>query len=189
LRVFRHELSSAIRDGALCRIMSELIQLKILLVLEASGAGVGRHVIDLARELDCQGHTVHLIYSGHRMDGGFRRDLDTLGRVNAYRIDMRRAPHPNDLVATLKIRKYIASFGPFDVIHGHSSKGGAVARLAAIGFPGFRIYTPHAFRNLDPLLGSLSRWLYKGIERSLVHFTDGIILVSVEEKTMLSTLG
>jgi hypothetical protein len=51
--------------------MSELIQLKILLVLEASGAGVGRHVIDLARELDCQGHTVHLIYSGHRMDGAF----------------------------------------------------------------------------------------------------------------------
>ncbi|MCP4979132.1 MAG: hypothetical protein GY935_01400 [Gammaproteobacteria bacterium] len=48
-----------------------------------------------------------------------------LGRVEAYRIDMRRAPPPNDLVATLKIRKHIASFGPFDVIRRHSSKGGA----------------------------------------------------------------
>jgi glycosyltransferase involved in cell wall biosynthesis len=116
------------------------------------------------------------------MDGGFLRDLETLGRVNTCRIDMRRAPHPNVLVATLKIRKYIAGFGPFDVIHGHSSKGGAIARLAAIGFPGFCIYTPHAFRTLNPLLGSLSRWLYKGVERSLSGFTDGIILVSVEEK-------
>ena len=182
-------LDSATRDIVPGRIMSEFTPWKILLVLEASGGGVGRHVIDLARELDRQGLRVHLIYSGLRMESGFRRDLGTLGRVNTCQIDMRRAPHPNDLVATLKIRKYIASCGPFDVIHGHSSKGGGVARLAALGFPGIVIYTPHAFRTLDPLLPSASRLLYKGIERSLAYLTDGIILVSVEEKKHAVTLG
>jgi glycosyltransferase involved in cell wall biosynthesis len=169
--------------------MSEFTSWKILLILEASGGGVGRHVIDLARELDQRGHTVHLIYSGLRMEEGFNSDLETLGRVNTCRIDMHRAPHLKDLAAVLQVHKYIDSFGPFDVIHGHSSKGGAVARLAAIGLPGFRIYTPHAFRTLDPLLRPLSRWLYRGFERILSFLSNGIILVSVEEKNHATTLG
>jgi len=104
--------------------MSEFTQRKILLILEASGGGVARHVIDLARELDDQGHKAHLIYSGLRMEADFRGDLETLGRFKTYRVDMRRSPHPNDLAAVLRIRKYIARPGPLDVLHGHSSKGG-----------------------------------------------------------------
>jgi glycosyltransferase involved in cell wall biosynthesis len=156
--------------------------LKILYVLEASGGGVGRHTIDLAKELARRGHAVHLIYSRLRMEEGFSRELATLDRINSHPIDMRRAPHPGDLAALWKIRRYIRKFGPFDVIHGHSSKGGALARLAAIGLPGTRVYTPHALRTMDPLLASISRWLYRAIECTLCHVSDAIILVSDEEK-------
>ena len=169
--------------------MMEISRRKILLVIEASGGGVGRHVIDLARELDKQGQNVHLIYSGLRMEAGFRGDLEALGRVKTHRVDMRRSPHPVDLAAALKIRNYIARYGPFDFIHGHSSKAGALTRLAAIGLPGYVIYTPHAFRTLDPLLRPLLRWLYKTFEKVLGHLTDGIILVSEDEKKHAVSLG
>jgi len=169
--------------------MTEISRRKILLVIEASGGGVGRHVIDLARELDNQGHNVHLVYSSRRMEPGFRGDLEALGQVKTHQVDMRRSPHPGDLAAALKIRNYITRSGPFDFIHGHSSKGGALARLAAIALPGYVIYTPHAFRTLDPLLSPQMRWLYKSIEKVLGNLTDGIILVSEDEKKHAVSLG
>lgn len=163
--------------------------LKILYILEASGGGAGRHTLELAGELDHQGHTVHLIYSNHRMDDEFRRELAGLDRINTCRIDMRRAPHLHDLAALLKIRRYIRKFGPFDIIHGQSSKGGALARLAAIGLPGVRIYTPHALRTMNPLLHSASYRLYKVVERVLCRISDAIILVSDDEKKHALAIG
>jgi glycosyltransferase involved in cell wall biosynthesis len=162
---------------------------KILLILESTGAGVGRHVIDLATALDGTGCQVHLIYSGLRMEAGFRGELEKLERVRTCMINMRRAPHPGDILAAIKIRRYIARFGPFDVIHGHSSKGGALARLAAAGIPGSCIYTPHAFRTMDPLLHPAAHWLYKAIERGLCALTDAIIVVSEDEKRHATSLG
>lgn len=162
---------------------------KILLILESTGAGVGRHVIDLARALDRADCEVHLIYSGLRMEAGFRGELARLERVYTRRIDMRRAPSPGDILAVLKIRSYLTRYGPFDVIHGHSSKGGALARLAAIGYPGSCVYTPHAFRTMDPLLHPAARWLYKAIERGLGTLTSTIIVVSEDEKRHAIELG
>lgn len=162
---------------------------KILLVLESTGAGVGRHILDLAGELDRLGHFVHLAYSGRRMEAAFRRELEQLERIKTVQVDMRRAPHPSDVKAVLKIRRYLKHAGPFDVIHGHSSKGGAIARLAATGLPGIRVYTPHALRTLDPLLPTASRWLYRTIENALCRVTDAIVLVSEEESEHARLLG
>lgn len=162
---------------------------KILFVIESSGGGSGRHVIDLLGELVRRGHSVHLIYSGVRMEDGFRRALQDLGGANLHRLDMQRSPHPQDVKAVLGIRKYIAKYGPFDVIHGHSSKGGALARLAATGMHVVRVYTPHAFRTLDPKLRGIPAVAYKTIERCLGYITDGIILVSEEEKKHALDMG
>lgn len=158
---------------------------KILLVIETGGGGSGRHVVDLIRELSNRGHNIHLLYSAIRIDAGFSEAVDilsTLENVHMENIPMRRAPHPADLVATLRIRKYIKKHGPFDVIHGHSSKGGALARIAVSGLPGIRVYTPHAFRTLDISIKPLSKLIYASIERILGTITDGFILVSDEEK-------
>lgn len=158
---------------------------KILLVIETGGGGSGRHVIDLMRELSTREHDVHLIYSAVRIDAGFSdalEALNTVENIHMENIPMRRAPHPADLVATLRIRNYIKKYGPFDVIHGHSSKGGALARMAALTLPGVRVYTPHAFRTLDISIKPLAKLIYASIERALGTITDGFILVSDEEK-------
>lgn len=157
--------------------------MKILLIIESSGAGVGRHVIDLAAELARLGHAVHLIYSPLRIDGLFARGIDELRALNVpmMALPMTRSPHPKDALRTLAIRRYIKEHGPFDVVHGHSSKGGALARLSGIGLPGIRVYTPHALFTMNPGLQSVVKWLFATIEQVLGWLADGIILVSQDE--------
>lgn len=162
---------------------------RILLVLETSGGGSGRHVIDLAREYSRLGHRVHVAYSGLRMEPWFYEELCALESVQHVRIDMRRSPHPSDVRALWSLRRYLSQAGPFDVIHGHSSKGGALARLATLGCGGLRVYTPHALRSLDPLLNPAKRRFYATLEYALCAMTDGIIHVSEEERTHALGLG
>jgi glycosyltransferase involved in cell wall biosynthesis len=162
---------------------------RVLLVLETSGGGSGRHVIDLARGLSDRGHEVHVVYSGTRIEQRFANEIRAAARLQHTRINMRRAPHPSDLLAIKRLRAYLARCGPFDIVHGHSSKGGAMARLAAIGHAAIRVYTPHAFRTLDPLLNPVLRLTYTVVEWLLCRLTDGVILVSEEERDHALALG
>ena len=102
---------------------------------------------------------------------------------------MRTSPHPSDLRTTLAIRKYLRANGPFDVIHGHSSKGGALARLAPLGTGMPAFYTLHGLIMMDP---GLPRWkwlLYLSIELGLSLRTARIIAVSPEEARAAVALG
>lgn len=163
--------------------------LKILLILETSGGGSGRHVIDLARELIKAGCAVTVAYSGLRAATEFLQEIKTVEGLSLVRVDMRRSPCPGDVIALARLRREIVKHGPFDVIHGHSSKGGALGRIAALGLSGIRVYTPHAFRTLDPSLGSASYRLYSFIERLLARISSGIVLVSEAEKQHALQLG
>ena len=158
----------------------------ILLVIETGGGGSGRHIIDLIKILSERGHHIHLLYSTKRADpwfSGALKTLATLKNVEIQEVPMRQAPHLDDFLAIQQIRSYIKQHGPFDVIHGHSSKGGALARIAALGCPGVSLYTPHAFRTMDIALTPLPKLFYSSIERLLGFIGDGVILVSSEEKT------
>jgi glycosyltransferase involved in cell wall biosynthesis len=95
-----------------------------------------------------------------------------------------------DIQAVRAVRRYLLRHGPFDVVHGHSSKGGAVARLAAVGLGIARIYTAHAFKSMDPALGGSARRLYGGMEALLGrNFSDTVIAVSREEARHARILG
>ena len=107
--------------------------LRILMVVESSAGGTGRHVLDLCEGLIARGCEVHLIHSTRRIDQLFRDRVATIKGLHRQGQPLRTCPHPADLTATLAIRHYLQTLGPFDVIHGHSSKGGALARLAALG--------------------------------------------------------
>ena len=77
---------------------------------------------------------------------------------------LRRSMHSSDLSAVRFIRRYMREFGPFDVIHGHSSKGGALSRLAALGSDVRVFYTPNALVTMDPRLSPLKRLFYQAVE-------------------------
>ena len=166
--------------------------MKVALVIETSGGGSGRHVIDLADGLIRLGAEVHVVYSRLRKESaGFVTELENLPGVRVQPLDMRRSPHISDIGAIRRLRAYIESNGGFDVLHGHSSKAGAVARFAAIGTKiGAVIYTPHAFRTMDPYLGKFERLVYGSIERVLGNFlTDLLIAVSEDERQHAISLG
>ena len=97
---------------------------RVLMVVESCGGGTGRHVLDLSEGLLERGYDVHLIYSPHRIDQFFQRRLSQVRSLKHVCCSLRRSMHSSDLSAVRFIRRYMREFGPFDVIHGHSSKGG-----------------------------------------------------------------
>lgn len=154
----------------------------ILEVLEPSGGGSGRHFIDLCGELARRGHRVTAVYSPRRAEERFVAELKALPLEAVLPVSMRRAPSPSDFKAWLALRSIIGSRGPFDIVHGHSSKAGALTRLHLPGTAPRRVYTPHAFRTMDLTLGRGGRMLYGLIEGLFGRFlSDAIICVSDDE--------
>jgi glycosyltransferase involved in cell wall biosynthesis len=165
-------------------------RLSMLQILEPSGGGSGRHFLDLCRAMQHRGHAVTAIYSPVRAEEAFVQELVGLGLDGVYPVGMKRSLGPSDLSAWLEIRRIIARHGPFDLIHGHSSKAGALARLRLPGSRTPVIYTPHAFRTMDPSLGAKPRLAFGGIEWLLgARFSDRVICVSRDEYDHAVSLG
>jgi glycosyltransferase involved in cell wall biosynthesis len=156
-------------------------RLRILMIVECSAGGTGRHVLDLAEGLIARRCDVHLLYSPGRIDKIFRDRLAQLPSLRAQPIPMRTTIHPADFRVVKSIRRYIREVGPFDVVHGHSSKGGAIARLAAFGTGSPAFYTLHGLIMMDPGLARWKRLFYLAIELILSWRTSRIIAVSPEE--------
>jgi glycosyltransferase involved in cell wall biosynthesis len=163
--------------------------MRILHVVEATSTGVARHVLDLSEGALRAGHTVAVVYSPLREDNLFRAGRARLKDVSFHAVPMRRAPGPWDLPATVQVRRFAARSGPYDVIHGHSSKGGMLARLAGIGSGSAVVYTPHAISTQDPMLGSAKRLVFGAGEKTLAGLTDRIIAVSSAECEHIVDLG
>lgn len=164
--------------------------LRILQVLEPSGGGSGRHFLDLCRGLKERGHYVEAVYSPTRAEESFVRELKGLGLAAVHAVPMTRSPGLADIKARRALRRIIKRGQRFDIVHGHSSKAGALTRLALPVTRSMRIYTPHAFRTMDPTLGRVGRLLFGGVELLLGRlFTDHLICVSQDEYRHALALG
>ena len=164
--------------------------LRILQVLEPSGGGSGRHFLDLCRGLHERGHHVEAVYSPLRAEDAFVRELKSLELPARHAVAMKRSPGLSDIAAHRALRRIINGSVPFDIVHGHSSKAGALTRLRLPGRHAPRVYTPHAFRTMDPTLGRMGRLIFGGIETILAKlFTDHLICVSDDEYAHALSLG
>jgi glycosyltransferase involved in cell wall biosynthesis len=166
--------------------------MKVLLLLEASGGGAGRHVADLALGLKARGVEVHLAYGTRRLSSPFAQELSALREAGVELLplpSLRRSPHPSDLGVLRELLAYARKEGPFSLVHGHSSKGGALARVlgALLRIP--VLYTPHGAVTLSPFLSPLERLVYGGAEKLLARLTDLTIAVSPWEGEALARLG
>lgn len=164
---------------------------RIVLVCESTGGGVGKHVLDLAERLPSYDFDVLLVYSSGRADSAFGE------RVAAHRqygyqiakVDAKRAPGLHDLAGLAALRRAVRAFGSPVILHGHSSKGGAIARLAQWRIATHVVYTPNAFYTQNPLLSAAQRRLFGAIELALAAITDRIIVVSRDEYDHALRLG
>jgi glycosyltransferase involved in cell wall biosynthesis len=166
--------------------------MKVLLLLEASGGGAGRHVADLALGLKARGVEVHLAYGTRRLSSPFAQGLPALREAGVELLplpSLRRSPHPSDLEVLRALLAYTRLKGPFSLVHGHSSKGGALARAlkALLRIPA--VYTPHGVVTLSPFLSPLKRLAYGGAERLLARLANLTIAVSPWEGEALARLG
>lgn len=85
-----------------------------------------------------------------------------------------------DYNAIKNVRKLIKKYNP-DIVYSHSSKGGAIGRIANIGIKNKSIYNPHGWAfNMD--CSNKKKRIYTIIERFLAKFTDRIIAISDSEK-------
>jgi glycosyltransferase involved in cell wall biosynthesis len=165
--------------------------MRIVLAAEPSGGGVMRHVLDLAEGLPRRGFRVLLVHARRGIDAAFAGRLERrhdFGYETAS-LELQRAPGKHDLAATMALRRVIRAFGGADVLHGHSSKAGALARLGRWSRARRVVYTPHAWYTQNPELGNSSRRAYQLIERALATVTDRIISVSRDEAEHAVELG
>jgi glycosyltransferase involved in cell wall biosynthesis len=154
--------------------------MRICHLLETAGGGSGRVVLDLIEAGLAWGDEIVLLFAPSRAEASFLADMRRFGRsIKVRAVPMRRSVGPWDLWSLFQIVRALLAFGPFDVIHSHSSKAGALARLARpFARSAVQVYTPHAFVTLAPSASPFYRW----VERLLAPLADAIVCVSAREK-------
>ena len=154
---------------------------RVLIISEPGRDGVFVFVDGLIRHLHEKhpGIGVDLLYSSARPGPalpGLLAEVAARGGI-ARDLAVGNAPQPRDVRAWLMILQCVRERRP-DIVHAHSSKAGALARIAGL-FPGFPpvLYAPHAYYGM-PCLGGIKERLYNGIESvlgrtSTTHNTSG----------------
>ena len=159
--------------------------LRILHCLRAPVGGLFRHVHDHAvgqAQLGCEvGIVCDSRTGGDEIGVQMSRLIDNCA-LGVTRIPMRRQAGFGDWSTYRKIAQ-IAAKADVHVLHGHGSKGGAYARLAArklkrAGKNVKAVYTPHG-GSLNYKPGSLASRFYLAAERRLAPMTDGMIFESL----------
>ena len=116
--------------------------------------------------------------------GSVRRALERAG-IHTHALPLRRGPGPGDARAARALRQ-LASRGGYDVVHAHSSKAGALARLA-LGADRRLVYSPHCFAFASGVERS-SRALSRAVEQLLVSRSDAIVVQSEWERWQAARL-
>lgn len=86
----------------------------------------------------------------------------------------------SDLKAIKAVRKLIMKYNP-DIVYAHSSKAGAIARVADIGLKNHCVYNPHGWV-FNMRCSARKKVMYMAIERAAAPFCDKIICISDAEK-------
>lgn len=113
-------------------------KIRILNVAQAAG-GVDRYIRMLLKYLDKDKFENVLVCSQDFHEEDYK------GLVISFeQIEMTRAIGGNDLKAIKEVRALIKKYNP-DIVYAHSSKAGAIARVADIGLRNHCVYNPHGW--------------------------------------------
>lgn len=156
--------------------------MRVLLCHQPTDGGVGRHVRDLFDGLREQGHEVILCSPG--VPQGLEQPV-----AHMY-LDLRRAVAPRaDLLALGRFILIVRDVRP-DVIHAHSSKAGAIARVAKLLSPRVPVlYTPHGYAFAGHFSRSAERKAYLGVERALGPLANRVVCVCEAEARLARSVG
>ena len=145
--------------------------------------GSAENTLFTVKGLDKKRYEVTLIY-GETLEGleGEIKETEASGVHVIYLKELRRSLHPwSDLVALFKLYQILRN-EKYDLVHTHSSKGGALGRLAAT-FSGVKkiVHTPHG-HVFYGYFGSITNRLIIWIERFLGTQTDRLVTLTERGK-------
>lgn len=149
-------------------------KIRILHVVQAAG-GVDRYIRMLLKYLDKEKFENILVCSQDFHEENYRDLVDSFEQV-----EMTRAIGGNDLKAIKGVRTLIKKYDP-DIVYAHSSKAGAITRVADIGLKNYCIYNPHGWA-FNMRCSAKKKAIYTAIEKVAAPFCDKIICISDAEK-------
>lgn len=149
-------------------------KIKILHVAQAAG-GVDRYIRMLLKYLDKEKFENILVCSQDFREKDYKNLVDFFEQVK-----MDRAIGSNDLKAIGEVRRLIKRYNP-DIVYAHSSKAGAIARVADIGLKNHCLYNPHGWA-FNMRCSAKKEAMYTAIEKIAAPFCDKIICISDAEK-------
>ena len=154
---------------------------RVLIVHQPTSGGVGRHVADLATGLANRDWDV--VLCGPALPNG-------LSGVAHEPLDLRRAIDPRaDLTALYRFIEIVRRVRP-DIVHAHSSKAGAVARLGRLSHMQTPVvYTPHGYAFAGYFSRPVERLAYRETERALSHLATRVVCVCKAEGRLAATIG
>lgn len=149
-------------------------KIKILHVAQAAG-GVDRYIRMLLKYLDKEKFENILVCSQDFREEDYRGLVDSFEQV-----EMTRAIGGSDLKAIKEVRALIKKYNP-NIVYAHSSKAGAITRVADIGIKNYCIYNPHGWA-FNMRCSAKKKAIYTAIEKAAAPFCDKIICISDAEK-------
>lgn len=149
-------------------------KIRILHVAQAAG-GVDRYIRMLLKYLDKDKFENVLVCSQDFHEEDYRDLVDSFEQV-----EMTGAIGGNDLKAIKVVRTLIRKYN-LDIVYAHSSKAGAIARVADIGLKNHCVYNPHGWA-FNMRCSAKKKKMYTAIEKVAAPFCDKIICISDAEK-------
>lgn len=149
-------------------------KIRIMHIAQAAG-GVDCYIRMLLKYLDKDKFENILICSQDFLEEDYKGLVDSFEQIK-----MTRAIGGNDLKAIKAVRNRIKRYNP-DIVYAHSSKAGAIARVADIGLKNCCVYNPHGWA-FNMRCSAMKKVMYTAIEKIAAPFCDKIICISDAEK-------
>jgi glycosyltransferase involved in cell wall biosynthesis len=161
------------------------MRIHILHVVEAFAAGTFGIVSQMANSHASDGHRVSLAYSLRAETPlNWRAQLDPA--VESHHLPMCRSIAPmSDLRALIALARLVRALQP-DIVHLHSTKAGAIGRIASLGNPHARWYfSPHGLSFLQTSTPGRLHSVYLALERLLALTPATIVACSPSEAALI----
>lgn len=153
---------------------SEMKKIRILHIVQSAG-GVDRYIKMLLKYMDKEIFENVIVCSQDYEQKDYEDLVISFEKVKIY-----REVGLHDLKLIFTIRKLIRKYHP-DIVYNHSSKAGAIGRIADIGFSNHCIYNPHGWA-FNIRCSKRKKLLYVIVEKIASQFCELIICISNAEK-------
>ncbi len=151
---------------------------RILHIAEAPG-GVERYLVTLLTKLRKYPEFEHILVCSPAFDSSKFNGL--VNNIEVIDSMQNAISFSNDAKAVRAVRKVIKKYQP-DVVYCHSSKAGAIGRMADAGIKNRLLYNAHGWSFNMKTAGGKKIKMYEMIEKALALTTDKIVCISEYEK-------